>query len=282
MVHFRQASGSPAFSWVDEQPTMFDSQAGLEGAQGPLLLCLESLSMQQLTQLLYVPATEQVFTLHPPPEELKRMSASQRLGLSKFLGSFLRGPVPVRSEEEEFFVHALQRFLVQDEGGAFTLSPVGQALFKSARVVVRAQSARVSSFTHEENSEKTRWELVGKLQQEGWISQMVFPRRRKQIKENPYRCDAELDKHFFLEPQELPFTEYLLALLQCAVGRSLESQTVPHLQSQRYYGALLEGKDPITATATKRRRVDAETSAGLDLLADAPARMLEPRDMSYN
>ena len=272
-MQFRPADGGPAggFAWVDEEPILFGAQPGLEGVQGPLLLSLAALSMQQLSQMLYVPAPDQVFTVHPATEQLKALSAPQRMMVSCLLESLLRGPIFTRSVDDEMAVAALEGCVVQDVGGAYSLTALGKALVSCSRVLHKSRASRLSAYRHDEPGTKTRWELLQQLGEQGWSSHTVVPRRRKAIKDTPYRCDAGVEKHFFVEEEKLPFKQYLLALLLCAPGKQLESQSIPHLQTQRYYQALLEGKDPKSCSKTRTRK-DRAAQAGLDLLAEDPIR----------
>ena len=106
---------------------MFDSECGLDGVKGPVLLTLTALNMQQLLQMLYATAEEQVYTIYPPPESVKSMTATEKISLSKFLSQLLQGRVLPRSSEDEKFVDALQAFLETDSGGAVALNAEGQA-----------------------------------------------------------------------------------------------------------------------------------------------------------
>eukprot|EP00971_Amphidinium_carterae_P258079 5122465-Amphidinium_carterae.1 len=197
------------------------------------------------------------------------MSEEEQLALSQFLDRLMAGSICVRTEQEEAFVEALADCVVRLEDATVSLSEFGKTRFVKAQVIIRAHASRISMYKHEEDDGKTRWEVYQALKAEGWTGHTVTRRRRQQIKANPYRLDAEVSKHFFLEDGKLPCLEYLMALYLCAEGRRLEEQSVTHLQSQQYYSALLDGRNP-NEIKTRKRRPNAALQAGLDLLAAAP------------
>eukprot|EP00971_Amphidinium_carterae_P271650 5390142-Amphidinium_carterae.1 len=167
---------------------------------------------------------------------------------------------------KDFVASLIEAGCVEVDGDIVQLTMQGRALLTCTYLCQHGAGRQAAAIREgKEPEDMTRFELYESLISAGWSVQVVQSKSlQREAMDNPFTCNvAEPHRVIYVNAKQLPFKEYFLCLKACVIGGMLENQHILHLRPQRYYAALLLGKDGLEALTRPKRSRKGE----LDLLA---------------
>eukprot|EP00971_Amphidinium_carterae_P351688 6492230-Amphidinium_carterae.4 len=255
---------------IDAEPMRYESG----GTKGPLVFAPGGLTYEELaSSFVHVhPEPDLLWAFKAGEPHLRLLSVQAYADNQHIILGLKSGNLRVQDVcNNEFLLTLISAGCVYVDGEFYSLSEKGESIITRAfhcKTIVHGARTRDGV----QCDDMTRYELLQQLEQDEWRGQLVNSRERRRLAlDNPYTNEPEVRKILYVRPNQLPFREYLLALLLCKNGQQLSDKSIAHLRPKYYYTALLNNEDPASAAPRRRHgRIAQERVAAMDLLVVQP------------